>query len=184
MRNSQSTNLLRRLLSPSLSNSLGAVLRVTFTVWKSTICAESQLNRRTSAIIPTVALYCDGNGTLNQCLAPSGFITGWQPIVAALWWQQVAGEGRGRRKRREVQEKVRQMVGRDDNGAISQHILHLWRDGDCWRSLLMPAEMNAMEGHISYWQPAYHRWLRCLDTQSPELWKQTLQSITQLSLFF
>lgn len=70
----------------------------------------------------TVPLHCDGNGTLNQCLSPSGFITRWQPIVAALRWQQVAVEGRG-------QEKVRQMVRRDDNGAISQRILHLWCDG-------------------------------------------------------
>lgn len=46
-------------------------------------------------------------------------------------------------------EKVRQMVQRDDNGAISQRILHLWRDGGCCRGPLIPAEMNAMDEHIS-----------------------------------
>lgn len=133
---------------------------------KHHLCSEPA-NRRTSVIIPTAPLHCDGNGTLNQFLAPSGFITRWQAIVAALWWQQVAVEG--------GLEKVRQMVRRDDNGAISQRILHLWCDGGgCW-GLLMPAEMNAMDEHISYWQPPYHCWLRCLDTHSRELWKQTLR---------
>lgn len=42
-------------------------------------------------------------------------------------------------------EKVRQMVQRDDNGAISQQILHLWRDGGCcW----MRAEINAMDERL------------------------------------
>lgn len=142
-----------------------------YCVKKHHLCSEPA-NRRTLVIIPTVPLYCDGNGTLNQCLAPSGFITRWQPIVAALGWQQVALEG--------GLEKVRQMVQRDDNGAISQRILHLWRDGGCCRGLLMPAEMNAMDEHISYWQPPYRCWLRCLDTHNRELWKQTLWSIAQL----
>lgn len=87
--------------------------------------------------------------------------------MTALWRQQVAV--------RVGLEKEGQMVQRDDNGAISQRILHLWRDGGCCRGLLMPAEINAMDEHISYWQPPYHCWLSCLDTYSGVLWKQTLQ---------
>lgn len=103
-------------------------------------------------------LCADGNGTLNQCLAPSGFITRWQPHCGSSVMTTSGSARRGE------QEKVRQMVQGDDNGAISQRILHLWRDGGCCRGLLMPAEMNAMDEHISYWQPPYRRRLRCLDT--------------------
>lgn len=70
--------------------------------------------------------HCDDNGTLNQCFAPPGFIIGGRPIVVAQWQHQMAAEGGGG-----VREKVRQMVLRDDNDAISQRMLHLWRDGGC-----------------------------------------------------
>lgn len=65
-----------------------------YCVKKHHLCSEPA-NRRTSVIIPTVPLYCDGNGTLNQCLAPSGFITRWQPIVAAVMTTSGSGRGAG-----------------------------------------------------------------------------------------
>lgn len=79
-------------LSPLLSSSTQCLPSYIYCVKKYHLCSEP-LYRYTSVIIPTVPLHCDGNRTLNQCLAPSGFITKWQPIVATVWRQQVATEG-------------------------------------------------------------------------------------------
>lgn len=49
---------------------------------------------RRPAAIPAVLVRRHDNGTLNQRLAPSGFITRWQPIVCCSV-MTTSGSGRG-----------------------------------------------------------------------------------------
>lgn len=93
-----------------------SVVSARFT-WSRWLCEKAPSVLRTSAVLPAVPLCGDGNGTLNQCLAASGFITRWRPIVAALRWQQVAAE------QGHVWRKWGRWFGEIDNGAISQRIL-------------------------------------------------------------
>ena len=175
-----------RTLSPSLSSRLSRSLPGNvYCVGgekkkkkkKDTICARkpSKPPHLKSSFLQS-PLCGDGNGTLNQCLAPSGFITRWQPHCGSSVMTTSGSE-----RERGEQEKVRQMVRGDDNGAISQRILHLWRDGGCCRGLF-DACWDECNGWTYLSLTASVSSPIEMSRHDRELWKQTLWGMSQLLL--